>query len=208
MSAVVDARPRIDRVEEKSVVVAAVAIRRVAKESVVVERVVVEVVAVNELMEVVPKNEGLVLKTIFPVPVSSPKSVANSPEVSTSSEDKISVPDINVSSSARVSISVLIMTFVEPRILSSSAIVSIEVVASFELKVLQSALERRPSATRFEAVGILSVCVEPLEEKPQPVAADDVVANDCVAAVRPLSEVMAPTDDEATHWTPEPVDWR
>ena len=62
------------------------------------------------------------------------------------------------------------------RIAASFAEVSIEVVATFELKVLQSADARRPRPFNADAVGMLRVCVEPDDEKPQPVAEEEVVA--------------------------------
>ena len=58
------------------------------------------------------------------------------------------------------------------------------------LNTVQSDDERRPSDSD-DAVGMFSVCVEPVDENPNPPFVD-VVANVCARVDRPLSDCMPP----------------
>ena len=75
------------------------------------------------------------------------------------------------------------------RMARSFALVSIEVVAIFELKVDQSAAVRRPEVTVGPADCMLKVWTFPAELKPKPTPAVDEVANVCVPPTWPLSDV-------------------
>lgn len=79
------------------------------------------------------------------------------------------------------------------------------------MKVDQSEAERRPRAVPALAVGMLSVWVFALEEKPKPPTAE-VVAKVWVLPVWPPSEVMPPAEkprvEVATQVATEPFDWR
>ncbi len=57
------------------------------------------------------------------------------------------------------------------------------------LNVVQSDDESSPRDEAL-AVGMFRVCVDPVDEKPKP-PFEDVVANVCDDAVRPLSDVIA-----------------